>query len=80
MMQSKHVRTASKRNAIAISSSQANKHEMGQIKATNKTNSKQRYLLMESAASLYGDNNVTYQQTKQVFQQIGKSLGFRTAG
>ncbi|MTC64194.1 hypothetical protein [Providencia alcalifaciens] len=57
-------------------SSQANKHEMGQIKAYEQDQFQATLSVnAESAASLYGDNNAYVSANKQVFQQI-EEFGF----
>ncbi|WGL96486.1 hypothetical protein [Arsenophonus nasoniae] len=57
-------------------SSQANKHEMGQIKAYEQDQFQATLSVnAESAASLYGDNNAYISANKQVFQQI-EEFGF----
>ncbi|MGJ7973946.1 hypothetical protein [Providencia hangzhouensis] len=57
-------------------SSQANKHEMGQIKAYEQDQFQATLSVnAESAASLYGDNNAYLSANKQVFQQI-EEFGF----
>lgn len=57
-------------------SSQANKHEMGQIKAYEQDQFQATLSVnAESAASLYGDNNAYASANKQVFQQI-EEFGF----
>ncbi|MEX9744537.1 hypothetical protein AB7Y07_00700 [Providencia rettgeri] len=56
--------------------SQANKHEMGQIKAYEQDQFQATLSVnAESAASLYGDNNAYLSANKQVFQQI-EEFGF----
>lgn len=57
-------------------SSQANKHEMGQIKAYEQDQFQATLSVnAESAASLYGDNNAYLSANKQIFQQI-EEFGF----
>lgn len=57
-------------------SSQANKHEMGQIKAYEQDQFQATLSVnAESAASLYGDNDAYLSANKQVFQQI-EEFGF----
>lgn len=57
-------------------SSQANKHEMGQIKAYEQDQFQATLSVnAESAASLYGDNSAYVSANKQVFQQI-EEFGF----
>lgn len=57
-------------------SSQANKHEMGQIKAYEQDQFQATLSVnAESAASLYGDNKAYLSANKQVFQQI-EEFGF----
>lgn len=57
-------------------SSQANKHEMGQIKAYEQDQFQATLSVnAESAASLYGDNKAYLSANKQVYQQI-EEFGF----